>query len=264
MTRKLVMLLILALAVVFTMTGFAQASAVIPEAFNSNNLPATDDGSTGLVPLGFSVNFFGTTYTGLYVNNNGNITFNTPLSTYTPFGLSTSIGTSIIAPFFADVDTRVGNIVTYGQGTLGGKNAFGVNWINVGYYSEHTNKLNSFQLILVDRSDVSPGDFDIMFNYDQIQWETGDASGGSNGVGGSSAHVGYSNGTGNSGTFYEFPGSGVNGAFLDGGPHALISFSNVDVSGRYVFEVRNGLPPVTRHNIAPILFLLLGGGGDAY
>jgi hypothetical protein len=264
MTRKYVMRLVLTLAVIFTMTGFAQASAVIPGVFNANSLPGNDDGSTDLVPIGFSVNFFGTTYTSLYVNNNGNITFATSLSTFTPFGLTTDIGTSIIAPFFGDVDTRVGNIVTYGQGTLGGKNAFGVNWIDVGYYSQHTNKLNSFQLILVDRSDVSPGDFDIIFNYDKIQWETGDASGGSNGLGGSSARVGYSNGTGNPGTFYEFPGSGVNGALLDGGPNALISFSNVGVSGRYIFEVRNGLPPVTRHNMTPILFFLLGGGGDSF
>ena len=257
MVRKFVMLWVLTLAVVFTITGFAQASAVIPGVFNSNNLPGNDDGSTGLVPIGFPVNFFGTTYTNLYVNNNGNITFATRLGTYTPFGLTTKIGTSIIAPFFADVDTRVGNIVTYGPGTFGGKNAFGVNWIDVGYYSQRTDKLNSFQLILVDRSDVSPGDFDIIFNYDKIQWETGNASGGSNGLGGSSAHVGYSNGTGNNGTNLELPGSGVNGAFLNGGPHALISFSNVGVSGRYLFEVRNGLPPVTRHDITPILLFLL-------
>jgi hypothetical protein len=257
MGRKLVMLWILTLAVGFTMTGLAQASAVIPGVFNTNNLPGNDDESTGLVSIGFSVNFFGTSYTDLFVNNNGNVTFGTYLSTYTPFGLTSDIGTSIIAPFFADVDTRVGNIVTYGQGTWGTRNAFGVNWIDVGYYEQHTDKLNSFQLILVDRSDVAPGDFDIIFNYDKIQWETGDASDGVDGLGGSSAHVGYSNGTGNNGTNLELSGSGVNGAFLNGGPHALISSSNVEVLGRYLFEVRNGLPPVTRHDITPLILFLL-------
>jgi Nidogen-like len=258
MTRKFVMLLILTLAVVFTIIGFAQASAVIPEVFNSNSLPGNDDDSTGLVPIGFPINFFGTTYTDLYVNNNGNVTFVTPLSTCTPHVLTTDLGTSIIAPFFADVDTRVGNILTYGQGAWGDRSAFGVNWIDVGYYDEHTDKLNTFQLILVDRSDVAPGDFDIIFNYDKIQWETGDdCSGGIGGLGGNSAHVGYSKGTGNSGTFNELPGSGVNGAFLDGGPHALISFSNIGVPGRYLFEVRNGIPPVTRYDITPIIYLLL-------
>jgi hypothetical protein len=257
MARKLVRLWILTLAVVFTMTGLAQAAAVLPGVFNSNSLPGNDDGSTGLVLIGFPVNFFGTTYTDLYVNNNGNVTFGTNLATYTPFGLTTDIGTSIIAPFFADVDTRVGNVVTYGQGTWGARNAFGVNWINVGYFDQHIDKLNSFQLVLVDRSDVAPGDFDIIFNYDTVQWETGDASGGTNGLGGSSAHVGYSNGTGTNGTNLELPGSGVNGALLNGGPNALITSSSVGVPGRYLFEVRNGLPPVTRHDITPIYLLLL-------
>jgi hypothetical protein len=246
--RNFVIILMLTVVVVFSMNELAHASAVISGGFDSNSLSGNDDQSTILVSIGFPVNFFGSMYTDLYVNNNGNITFATSLGTYTPFGLTTNIGTSIIAPFFADVDTRLGNIVTYGQGTFQGRKSFGVNWINVGYYSEHTDKLNNFQLILVDRSDISTGDFDIIFNYDKIQWETGDASGGSNGFGGQSARIGYSNGTGNFGTFLELPGSGTNGAFLDSGPYALISHSNVGLNGRYIFRVRNGIPPVSRRN----------------
>src|SRR5437667_3702930 len=70
----------------------------------------------------------------VYVNNNGNLTFDSPLSTFTPFNL---LQTSrlIVAPFFADVDTRVGNLLTFGSGTLGGRSAFGVNWPGVGCYS---------------------------------------------------------------------------------------------------------------------------------
>ena len=44
----------------------------------TNTLPANDDGSTGSVPLGFGANFFGTTYTSLFVNNNGDVTFGAP------------------------------------------------------------------------------------------------------------------------------------------------------------------------------------------
>ncbi len=43
--------------------------------FNSYTLPANDDGYTDNVPLGFTANFFQRTYTSLYVNNNGNVTF---------------------------------------------------------------------------------------------------------------------------------------------------------------------------------------------
>ncbi len=89
------------------------------------------------------------------------------------------------------MDTRgAGNNTTkYGIVTYNGRPAFCVNWTNIGYYNQHINKLNSFQLILVDRSDLGVNNFDIVMNYDKIQWETGDVSGGTNGLGGSSARV---------------------------------------------------------------------------
>ena len=109
----------------------------------------------------------------------------------------------------------------------------------MGYFSQGLDKLNNFQLVLIDRSsEGAAGDFDIEFNYDQIEWETGGFSGGSGGLGGSSARAGYSNGAGD---FFELPGSGVNGAFLDGGTSSLVANSlNSDVEGRYLFAVRNG------------------------
>ena len=71
----------------------------------ATELPANDDGSSSQVTLPFSINFFGDTYSSLYVNNNGNVTFDFPMSTYTPFPLLTT-RTPLIAPFFGDVDTR--------------------------------------------------------------------------------------------------------------------------------------------------------------
>ena len=216
----------------------------ITAGFNDFTLAPNDDNSTNVVSIGFDVDFFGLIFDQLYVNNNGNVTFNSPLSTYTPFDL-TSTGRQIIAPFFADVDTsNHGSPVTYGYGSFNGMAAFGVNWIDVDYYqssSTHTN-LNSFQLLLVNRSDINVGDFDIIFNYDNILWEAGTASNGNaNGHGGSSARAGFSNGTGNSNTFYELQGSAVNGAFLNGGANALVSNSlNSNVAGRYIFNARNG------------------------
>ncbi len=230
------------LIMLFTIS-LAYGQAIEP-GFNANTLPPNDDDSTALVPMGFTIDFFGVVRSDLYVNNNGNVTFDAQLASYTPFDL-TSTGQEIIAPYFADVDTRnAGDPVTYGTGTFDGRPAFGVNWINVDYFSSdaaHTNR-NSFQLILVDRSDVAAGDFDIVFNYDQIQWEAGEASGSdADGLGGDSARAGYSNGTGDPDTFFELDGSAVNGAFLDGGPNALISDRlNSTIDGRYIFESRGG------------------------
>jgi hypothetical protein len=198
LTKNLLSSTLLAACLAF---GATQAQAVgtgaIHDAnlFTDNTLPANDDGSTGLVPIGFAINFFGANYTDLYVNNNGNVTFTGPLGTYTPFPIINT-GVPMLAPFFADVDTRGAGsgLVQYGPDTLGGRSVFGVNWIDVGYFPSQTNLLNSFQLIITDRSDIGAGDFDFEFNYDQILWETGGASGGSGGLGGSSARAGWSNG----------------------------------------------------------------------
>ncbi len=223
------------------------------------------------VPVGFSLNFFGLSFNSVYVNTNGNLTLDSPLSTFTPFGL-TATNRQIFAPFFGDVDTRntASGVTTFGstpgtftcdaaEGCNATRNAFGVDWINVGYFNQHVDKTNSFQAILVDRSDTGAGNFDIIFNYDQVQWETGDASGGTGGLGGgtNAARVGYSNGSGAPNTSFELPGSATPGSLLNGGPNALISHSlNSNVAGRYIFFARNG--QITGGTPEPGTFLLVG------
>ena len=218
-------------AMVFGSVPQVQAVLLLNSGFTTNTLPANDDGFTGPVAVGFNLNFFGTTYNQLFVNNNGNVTFKDPMFNYTPFGLDV-VDQPIIAPFFADVDTRGSGsgLVTYGNDTVNGHSAFGVDWFDVGYFGGHVDKLNQFQLVLVDRSDVNTGDFDIQFNYGNIQWETGDASGGYYGIGGVSAAVGYSNGAGST---VQFDGSLVPGSFIPGGLDALSNRG-------YTMEVRNG------------------------
>lgn len=231
----------LSVALLFALGASAANAAAIRDAslFTDFTMSGNDDGSAGPTSLGFDINFFGSTFSTLYVNNNGNATFIGALSTFTPSGI-TGVSTAMLAPFFADVDTRgaASGLVQYGQDVIDGRRVFGINWIDVGYYNSQTDKLNSFQLIITDRSDIAAGDFDFEFNYDRILWETGSASGGTNGFGGTSAAAGWTNGQG---TYYSFDGSLVNGALLDSGVNALIANSlNSDVDGRYVFRVRNG------------------------
>ena len=255
-SKQLRSLAVAIVALILVAIAFApMAKAIGPNAvrgnpeFNSAEEPPNDDGSSDCVSLGFTVSFFGSNYDCAFVNNNGNITFDDALPTYTPFGLERTARV-IIAAFFADVDTRVANTVKYGRGTIDGRPAFGVNYIGVGYYSRNADKLNDFQLILIDRSETGAGNFDIEFNYDRIQWETGDASGGEEGLGGSPARVGYSNGTGAAGTSFELPGSGQSGAFLDANTQTGLIHNSLNSPqlGRYLFTVRGGVvvePPAT-------------------
>ncbi|QSR29343.1 hypothetical protein CFI00_02270 [Nocardioides sp. S5] len=177
------------------------------------------------------------------MNNNGNVTFGSGLEQYTPSVLSGGTQFPIIAPFFADFDTTAegSGLTTYGQSADG--LTFCAQWLDLGYYEQHMDKTNSVQLVLQSaqgRPGRSPGDFDITFNYDRISWESGDASEGVAGLGGWSAAVGFSAGHGLPGSAFQMTGSFVNGAFLDGGPNALVSGSHGTTQpGRYVFEVRN-------------------------
>jgi hypothetical protein len=231
------------------------------------------------VPIGFNVDFYGTTFNSLYINTDGSVSFDAPV----PFvqglledGYFDGDGfldayDEIIAPFFADVDTRnpASGVVTFGSGTFDGYDAFGVNWPNVGYFDDEADKLDSFQLILVDRPDLGAGDFEIVFDYGSMQWETGDADFGTDGLGGFSAIVGFTDGTGNPANTFELPGSSMPGSFIDGGPDALSSNSlNSTIPGQYIFYGIDGTisttPPVVTPEpgtavllVTAVLFLFL-------
>jgi hypothetical protein len=185
--------------------------------FGENSLAANDDGSR-LVDLSSvftdGLDFFGNNYSSLYVNNNGNVTFNSSQSTFTPIVLTGNTSNPIIAPFFADVDTRGGATTATANGNSTGSNLvywdldtagngiFTVTWDDVGYYNRNTSLLNAFQLQLIGAGN---GDFDIKITYESINWTTGDASSGSNGLGGTVARGGWSSGNGE---FKEFSWSG--------------------------------------------------------
>ncbi|MFT6182909.1 MAG: hypothetical protein ACJAYM_000414, partial [Flavobacteriales bacterium] len=158
------------------------------------NFPGNDDGSQGPIALPFSFDLYGDTYTSFYLNNNGNVTFNNGLSSFTSDGFP--IATPMIAPFWGDVDTRNGlgevwYIVT--------DNALYVNWVEVGVYNQNPDPAlrNTFQVILTDGTDpVLDAGNNIAFNYLDMGWTTGDASEGVDGFGGAPATVGVNSGNG--------------------------------------------------------------------
>jgi len=212
-----------------------------PSGFGTSFLPRNDDDSTSILPLPFPIRFYGTTYTNFYVNNNGNITFNGPLGSYTPSAFP-GAPQPLIAPWWADVDTTnaVSDVVYF---VAPSENSLVVTWSNVGYYPSAVDKLNSFQLVLQRSPGDTSGAFTAQFRYEQLQWTTGSASGGSGGLGGIPANAGYD--AGDNVNFYSLPGART-GAILD-----VVNQSNVspDTPGLWEFLfTENSAPGETPEN----------------
>ena len=229
----------------FAQTAMAGALAMLPAAagaiplldgfggvagYGDLIMNPNDDDSSARFNLPFSLDFFGTLYDSAWLNNNGNLSFAGPLSSYTPRPFPSSAG-PMIAPYWGDVDTRgIGSVY------LASPNASTLvaTWKDVGYFGSHTDKTNSFQLILTDRADTGAGNFDFSFRYEQLQWTTGDASSGVGGLGGTPAQAGYD--AGNGVDYFALPGS-FTSSILN-----LANTSNVtgDTPGLWNFTVRNG------------------------
>lgn len=262
-----------ALTISLTLSTAAFASPIVPRAgstFYDNDFDGDPNTSTS-ISFGFNINFFGEHFGSASLNENGNITFDDGYTDHKQPDL-TATNRTIISPFFSDVDvfSRIGNgEITYGSDSFQGRSAFAVNWIDVSYWRDRSNDdLNSFQLILVDREDAEgvEGDFDIVFNYDPISWDDTRLARGEY-----FPLAGFSNPDGfvdnlvdfPDSTFYELPGSGQSGAFLDGGSYDLAANSyNSSTLGRYVYEFRGGdfvnRPPEAVPE--PATLLLLGSG----
>ena len=205
-------------------------------------MTANDDGYTSEMAIPFSFQFYGNTLNSFYINNNGNVSFGSAYSTYTPSGFPVS-DFPMLAPFWADVDTRgSGSGLVYYRIE---PNRVTVIWDHVGYYSSHYDKLCTFEVIFTDGTDPLIGiGNNVAFCYDDMQWTTGDASGGSSGFGGSPATVGANKGDGinyflvgrfdHEGIDYDGPGGNSDGvSFLD---NNCFSFNTGGSS--------NNIPPV--------------------
>ncbi|WP_169923872.1 nidogen-like domain-containing protein [Propionicimonas paludicola] len=197
-------------------------------------LAAGGDLNQAVMNLGFEISFWGKKGSNLVVTDRGiaflandkDSSFN---RTEIP-DLGTWSGAPVLAPlwFDGDLSGAVADSVTYGAAD----GVACIRWNDVGHYSADDSAPNTFQLIITSRSGAagrSAGDFDLTFNYDQVQW---DASG--------TARVGYTAGDRTRGHYWVNPG--VAGAIVDGGSSPLIASSlGSSTPGRYVFEVHNAL-----------------------
>ncbi|XP_036420923.1 alpha-tectorin-like [Colossoma macropomum] len=194
-----------------------------------------DDGSSSTVFLVQPFTFFGKTYSQLYVNNNGHLTFDQPWSIYTPYQFPANGGRDLIAPFWTDLDNRGNGVVSYQQYTAGNVltqatrdinqhfpqlyfNAtwvFVATWDRVAYYP-YSGTETSFQVVLISDGQLSF----ILMNYGQIAPTS------------RTVQAGYD--TDDSSYYFSIPGSFQYN-------YSIFTYStNVNVTGRWAFRVDHG------------------------
>jgi len=221
-----------------------------PSGYGVECLSTNDDGSSNEIDITTAfpggVEFFGRRHTTAYVNTNGNITFAAALSTFTPMPFPIA-NRPTIAPYWADVDIRGSACSGFGGGrgcanpTTNGvwwhlePGRMVVTWDRVGYFSCADARQMTFQLILTEALYCGiPGDFDVEFRYTQCEWETGNASGGTAGFGGTPAQVGF-----DAGNLTDFVA--IMGSRMAGISRVVCDESNVGDPGVWRFRIRRGV-----------------------
>ena len=179
------------------MSGYDSDWLYYDEVGPNNNL------SAGPEDFGFELEFYGEIYDQFYIHNNGAILLTSP-SWYEP--LQPGVGgfpqnMPMIAPFWADVDTRnSGGSVHMATGISERGNPFiQIDWVDVGYFNHtsatNSDARNSFAVYIED----DPGGDIVAFHYYDhdgngvvdMSWTTGDADGGAGGFGGYGAEIGF-------------------------------------------------------------------------
>ncbi len=180
-----------------------------------------DDGSveidvTSVFGAG-GINFFGTSYTEIYLNSNGTISFGSPFTDFNTTNLGAET-TPMLAPFFADVNVNSGGEIYWDIDPVGG--TIIMTWDAVAPFSGGAT--NSFQVALTD---TGGGNFTVEYIYEDIQW-SGSAGG----------DVGWTDG-------------GANDQLLDGSGNAteLLNydtndFGNGDPGGTFEISFSGGVP----------------------
>ncbi|XP_067316857.1 alpha-tectorin-like [Anolis sagrei] len=219
------------------------------EAEGDQKTPKDDDGTSPEIHMSEPFKYFGVNHTTCFVNNNGVVSFDEPVSEYTPKAIPLTDGEAFVAPYWGDVNNKLGGDIWYRETKdpimldtitkdmnkhfpdmpFTAKWAFIATWDHVAYFGSRSNKTNTFQCVLTNGNNISM----VMLNYGDIQWTTGTASGGDRktGLGGTPAQAGFN--TGDNENYYSIPGS-RSAHILN-----IINTSNVEVPGRWAFRADN-------------------------
>ncbi|MFX0546040.1 Hint domain-containing protein [Roseovarius sp. S1116L3] len=209
--------------------GYGENAFSSTRKFSGDN----DDGNVKIdITSVFSggMNFFGTTYSEIYLGVNGIITFGGSHDNDNDDGFPV-IDLPALVPFYSDLDVDQGGEVYWDFDTANGKITITwdavepYNYRNDDYEDDDDGAANSFQVVLTD---LGGGDFHVEYIYEDIQ----DAY-----VGGDNAIAGFTDGAG---TVFELEGSG-NDSFMESN-YSTNDFDYGDPAGTFSFSTVNGTP----------------------
>lgn len=152
-----------------------------------------DDGWVTASPLTlpFQFCFYGVSYNQVWMNNNGNISFGSGISSFSSTAFP-SVGNKMIAAFWADFYLTNGGTM---HATITPTAAI-FNWVSMGYYNNQSDKVNTCQIVITNGTDPLVIEGNTAIHFADMQWTTGSASAGVGGFQGIPATVGANAGNG--------------------------------------------------------------------
>ncbi|MEY3010811.1 MAG: hypothetical protein RLZZ314_1453, partial [Bacteroidota bacterium] len=134
---------------------------------SSNPIPVSDAGD-------WQFELYGDNYSNFYVNSKGQISFGGDVIDWTPTGFPAAEYNQI-AGYWQDTDLRTVGEIKWKKT----QDAVYVNYIDVGYYNNQTDLLNSFQIIITHpESGILPEGNNAQVCYLDMDWAHGDVGGG--------------------------------------------------------------------------------------
>ena len=152
-------------------------------------LPGSEDAISQEIQLSVPLKFYQREYLSLFVNENGLVSFLTEISTF--YSVQFPMEYPVIAPFYADIDTRgvgqvywrasdqaedidrAANLVKqyYEGARFQPQEVVVISWDQVGYFDSRTDKTNMLQLIIA--SDARESFTVFLYPESGVEWVRG-------------------------------------------------------------------------------------------
>ncbi|XP_054262351.1 nidogen isoform X2 [Macrosteles quadrilineatus] len=209
-----------------------------------SQLTRQNDVSSYEISLNVPIRFFGETYNSIFVNSNGLLSFLTEIPMF--FSIQFPLNYPVIAPLYANVDLsgkgnvyyretqdpelikrfdeRVNRFYPRLSAPFHARSVFIASWIEVGYYPQGVDKVNTFQAVV--GSDGTESFVELLYRQGGIQWVQG--QGQSSRLPEARAQAGF---VAEDGRLYTLRGSGTDQI------QNLDRWSNTDEPGSWLFRV---------------------------